>query len=82
MLALYYASLTVVPFRLVQSPLIIIVGLCFVYFFCHNVQTLADLRASFLLWPCQRLMGVGAILLDTFYSHISNAHIPAPSPFS
>lgn len=49
MLTLYYASLTV-PFKPVQSPLIIIIDLYFVYFFHHNIQMLADFRASLTAW--------------------------------
>ena len=61
MLALYYAS-----FKPVQLPLIIVIGLYFVYFFYHNFQALADIRAPFTAWPMFEVMRVGATVVGLF----------------
>lgn len=59
----------------VQSPLIIIIGLCFVYF---SITTFRHWQISWLP-PCWSLMGAE---MDTWYSHCFSAYIPIPSPFS
>lgn len=71
MLTLYYASVTVSS-KPVQSLLIIIVGLYFIYFFYHNFQVLADFRALCTAWAMSEGHG-------SRYCSCGTLYVPRPS---
>lgn len=82
MLALYYASLTVSS-KPVPSPLIIIIGLYFIYLKKNqSSQVLADFRASFTAGATLEGPGSKSDRYWTFYVPTVRAHLLHCSPLS